>query len=163
MASESKAERKPRCRIRWGCVSVGLLGLAPGLAAIGIELARNWQYGMASGGTVVAATYALDLTGARLERFNMARKKIKWLTLTRCQIIGGAGFQDAAIRHMFFLNEAEIWGEVTFVKAKFGSRVGFTDFTAHDPVDFTGAEFAVEPELENAVFPEGSKLPPGLG
>jgi hypothetical protein len=63
MASESKAARIPRCRIRWGCVSVGLLGLTPGLAAIGIELARNWQYGMTSGGTVVAATYALFAVG----------------------------------------------------------------------------------------------------
>ncbi|WP_370945512.1 hypothetical protein AB5J62_41415 [Amycolatopsis sp. cg5] len=110
-----------------------------------------------------APEYALDLTGARLERFNMARKKVKWLTLTRCQIIGGAGFQDAVIPHMFFLNEAETWGEVTFVNAKFGSRAGFTDFTAHDPVDFTGTGFAVEPELDNAVFPEGSKLPPVPG
>ncbi|MFD8494032.1 hypothetical protein [Amycolatopsis sp. NPDC059657] len=110
-----------------------------------------------------APEYALDLTGARLERFNMARKKIKWLTLTRCQIIGGAGFQDAVIPYMFFLNEAETWGEVTFADAKFGSRAGFTDFTAHDPVDFTGAEFTVEPELDNAVFPEGSTLPARTG
>lgn len=60
MIKQTKPEKQ---RIRWGCVGVGLLGLAPGLTAIGIELARNWQYGMASGGTVVAATYALFAAG----------------------------------------------------------------------------------------------------
>ncbi|GAA4538982.1 pentapeptide repeat-containing protein [Amycolatopsis samaneae] len=106
-----------------------------------------------------APAYALDLTGARLDRFNLARKRVAWLGAQRTEIINGAAFADTSFRDMVFFTGAKFHGKVEFDRTKFGSSLGFRDFTAYDQVSFKDVEFAQPPDFTDATFPPGTVLP----
>ncbi|WP_328447270.1 hypothetical protein [Amycolatopsis sp. NBC_00438] len=103
--------------------------------------------------------YALDLSGARLERFTLAHKRIAWLGGQQMKIFTGARFVDTSFESSAFFTGAEMHGPVEFVRTKFGSGTGFRGFTVHDEVTFDGVEFALPPDFGEATFPDGTKLP----
>jgi hypothetical protein len=62
MKQTQQKETTPTRRLRLGDIVAGALGLAVGLAAIAIEVARNYEFGSSRGG-VVGCTYALFAIG----------------------------------------------------------------------------------------------------
>ncbi len=110
-------------------------------------------------GTPDAPEYALDLTGARLDRFNLSHKRIAWLGAQRTEIINGASFTGTSFRGSAFFTGASVHGPVEFAGTKFGAGTGFRDFTAHDEVTFTDVDFAIAPDFAQANFPAGTELP----
>jgi hypothetical protein len=105
------------------------------------------------------SAYALDLSGARLDRFDLSGKRIAWLGAQGTTIVNGAAFTDTSFEGSAFFTGAEIHGPVEFVRTKFGSGTGFRGFTVHDEVTFDDVEFALPPDFGEATFPAGTELP----
>ncbi|HEY3477574.1 MAG TPA: hypothetical protein VGL02_01630 [Streptomyces sp.] len=103
--------------------------------------------------------YALDLSGARLDRFSLSRKRIAWLGAQHAEIINGARFVGTAFGRSAFFTHASVRGPLVFERTKFGGGTGFRDFTAPDEVTFLDVEFAQPPDFGEASFPAGTELP----
>ncbi|WIY04764.1 pentapeptide repeat-containing protein [Amycolatopsis mongoliensis] len=110
-------------------------------------------------GTPDAPAYTLDLSGARLDRFTLAGRRVGRLGAQGTTIVNGAAFTDTSFEGSAFFTGAEIHGPVEFVRTKFGSGTGFRDFTVHDEVTFTDVGFATPPDFTQARFPAGTELP----
>ncbi len=103
--------------------------------------------------------YTLDLSGARLDRFNLSRKRVGLLGAQGAVIVNGASFVDTAFTGSVFLTGASVHGPVDFTRTRFGAGTGFRDFTVHDEVRFDGVFFALPPDFDQARFPAGTELP----
>lgn len=70
----------PKRKRQWGDVSVGALGVALGMTAIGIEIVRNYEFGAVKG-PVVGFTYALFAVG--LAAVPAVAQKAGWNAMLR--------------------------------------------------------------------------------
>lgn len=103
--------------------------------------------------------YALDLSGARLDRFNLSGKEVGLLGAQRAMIVNSVSFTDTSFSGSVFFTGASVHGPVDFVRTKFGAGTGFRDFTAHDEVSFREVSFALPPDFGQASLPEGTEVP----
>lgn len=103
--------------------------------------------------------YTLDLSGARLDRFNLSGKHVGLLGAQGATIVNGASFTDTSFSGSVFLTGASVHGPVAFVRTTFGAGTGFRDFTAHDEVRFEDVSFALPPDFGQASLPAGTELP----
>lgn len=103
--------------------------------------------------------YTLDLSGARLDRFNLSGKHVGLLGAQEAEIVNGASFVDTTFAGSVFLTGASVRGPVDFTRTRFGAGTGFRDFTVHDEVRFEGVFFALPPDFGQARLPAGTELP----
>ncbi|WP_372667243.1 pentapeptide repeat-containing protein [Amycolatopsis kentuckyensis] len=103
--------------------------------------------------------YTLDLSGARLDRFNLSGKHVGLLGAQAAAIVNGASFVDTTFAGSVFLTGASVHGPVDFTRTRFGAGTGFRDFTVHDEVRFEGVFFALPPDFGQARLPAGAELP----
>ncbi|MFJ9781867.1 hypothetical protein ACIRSS_19945 [Amycolatopsis sp. NPDC101161] len=103
--------------------------------------------------------YTLDLSGARLDRFNLSGKHVGLLGAQGATIVNGVFLVDTAFTGSVFLTGASADGPVDLTRTRFGAGTGFRDFTAHDEVRFEGVFFAQPPDFGEARFPAGTELP----
>ncbi|HEY3469839.1 MAG TPA: pentapeptide repeat-containing protein [Amycolatopsis sp.] len=103
--------------------------------------------------------YSLSLSDARLDRFNLSRRRVGLLGAQRVVIVNGVSFTDTVFTGSVFLTGATVHGPAEFVRTKFEAGTGFRDFTAHDEARFEDVSFALPPDFGQASFPAGTELP----
>lgn len=109
--------------------------------------------------TADAPAYSLDLSGARLDRFDLSGKRVGLLGAQDTDIVNGAYFTNTWFSGSVFFTGANVRGPLEFVRTKFQAGTGFRDFTAHDEVRFEDVSFALPPDFGQASFPAGTDLP----
>lgn len=103
--------------------------------------------------------YTLDLSGARLDRFNLSGKHVGLLGAQGATVVNGVFLVDTAFTGSVFLTGASVHGPVDLTRTRFEAGTGFRDFTAHDEVRFEDVFFALPPDFGQARFPAGTELP----
>lgn len=96
--------------------------------------------------------YGLDLTGARLDRFKLARRRVWWLGVQRGKLLHSVDLSDAVFEDMVYFTGANLLGPADLRRVTIRGVAGFKACTAAAEFDCTGATFEAEVAFEDATF-----------
>jgi hypothetical protein len=95
-------------------------------------------------GALDAPAYDLDLQGATLEYFDLSGRVIGQLRARRVNLYESTNFRGCVVRGPAWFTEGRSWGRLYMDDVVFEQRSWFSQFKAHELVDFSRARFLGE-------------------
>ena len=99
-----------------------------------------------------APIYALDLTRAWLERFDLSGRRIGRLAAYRCRFRHTTNFNGTVFHGSVALRDSTFLGRIRSVGARFEHDVNLRGIRTGEPSDFDRAEFRGAVDLKHAAF-----------
>jgi hypothetical protein len=99
-----------------------------------------------------APAYDLDLTGATLEYCDLSYRVIGTLRARALKMYQANSFHHCEIRGAAWFTASESWGRFLMHDTRFADRAWFSEFHAHDRVDFARCEFAGESKFAKGTY-----------